>query len=68
MPKYLTKISKFGGQYRITIPKALVEELNWHDVDFVIMEHICYEFIRIRRFIDGESLKASGQALKDGLD
>lgn len=57
MPKHFTKLSKFGGQYRLTIPKALIEEMKWQDVEFVILEDICLGYIRIRRFIDGESLR-----------
>lgn len=57
MPKHFTKLSKFGGQFRTTIPKGLIEELSWQDVEFVIMEKIGYNEVRIRRFIDGESLR-----------
>lgn len=57
MPKYLTKLSKFGGQFRLTIPKGLVEEAGWQDVEFVTMETYMGLYIRVRRFIDGESLK-----------
>jgi len=57
MPKYFTKLSKSGGQNRLTIPKALIEELSWQDVEFVIMDNIGGGTLRIRRFIDGESLR-----------
>lgn len=56
MPKVLAKLSKFGGQYRLTIPKCLIEEVGWHDCEFIILEPIEYNMIRIRRFVDAESL------------
>ena len=68
MPKYLTKISKFGGQYRLTIPKLLVEELKWQDVEYVILENILNEFFRVRRFIDEESLGVKSKRPPNGSD
>jgi len=68
MPKYLSKISKFGGQYRLTIPKLLVEEIKWQDVDYVIVESCMGLDFRVRRFIDGESLKTDRKADPDGQD
>lgn len=56
MPKHLTKLSKFGGQFRLTIPRALIEEMKWFDVEFVIMQPAGLNHITVRRFIDGKSL------------
>jgi len=58
MPKYFTKLSKSGGQFRLTIPKALIEVLDWEGVEFVILEDHSPGVVLIRRFIDGESLRA----------
>lgn len=66
MPKHLSKISKFGGQYRLTIPKLLMEEIKWQDVEFVMLDRIGRDDVRIRRFIDGESLRAQGKTDTDG--
>jgi|GEM_PF-2735827 len=68
MPKYLTKISKFGGQYRVTIPKGLIEEMEWHDVEFVMLEAGDFDQIWVGRFIDGESLKGEDRRDKGGSD
>lgn len=62
MPKHFTKLSKFGGQYRLTIPKALIEEMKWQDVEFVIMELASPKAFYVRRFIDGESLRTELEA------
>ena len=62
MPKHFTKLSKFGGQYRLTIPKALIIELGWEDVEFVIMEHASPKAFYVRRFIDVESLRTELEA------
>jgi len=41
----------------LTIPKALIDEMTWQDVEFVIMTNLGDGTVRIRRFIDGESLR-----------
>ena len=68
MPKYLTKISKFGGQYRLTIPKGMIEEINWQDVEYVILESYMGLAIRVRRFIDAESLGIKSERDRTGSD
>jgi hypothetical protein len=68
MPKHLTKISKFGGQHRLTIPKLLIEELGWKDVEYVIVEGLCTGVVQIRRFMDGEDLKTKDAGDRPGSD
>lgn len=68
MPKHLTKISKFGGQYRLTIPKLLIDEAKWKDVEYVFLERHGKYDVMIRRFIDGESLRTDSKATPDGED
>jgi len=68
MPKHLTKISKFGGQYRLTIPKLLIGEMKWGSVVYVFLEPHGKDDIMIRRFIDGESLRTDRKADPDGQD
>jgi len=68
MAKHLTKISKFGGQYRLTIPVLLIDEMKWKDVEYVFLERINKDDIMIRRFIDGESLRTERKTDPDGQD
>lgn len=68
MPKHLVKLSRFGGQYRLTIPKLLINELGWQDVEFVILGRLPAAGIELRRFIDGESLKAKDAGDRPGSD
>jgi len=68
MPKHLSKISSFGGQHRLTIPKLLIEEMKWKGVEYVFLERLGKDDIMIRRFIDGESLKTNSKADPDGQD
>ena len=56
MPKYIAKLSKFGGQYRITLPRDLVGFTAWFDVEYVILLPQEDNSIVIREFIDEESL------------
>ena len=68
MPKHLTKVSKFGGQYRLTIPKALINEMEWQDVEFVIMEDEGGGLMSVRRFMDEESLGVKRKKHSTGSD
>lgn len=68
MPKFFAKLSRFGGQYRITLPKALVGQARWEDVEFVIMELVFPNEIKMRRFIDAESLGVKSKRNNDGED
>lgn len=61
MPKHLTKISKFGGQHRVTIPRLLINEMKWQGVVYVFLERHGTDDIIIRRFIDGESLRLGSE-------
>ncbi len=63
MPKHFCKVSHYMGQFRITIPKHLVESMQWGDVAYVIVKEFHADTLLIRRFVDGESLK--GDAPKD---
>jgi len=68
MAKYLTKLSKFGGQYRVTIPKGLIAETGWGEVEFIILEKMGHDEIRLRRWIDAKSLKSEAAGDKAGSD
>lgn len=68
MPKHLVKLSKFGGQYRLTIPRAMIEEIEWQDVEYVTLESIMGKGIRIWRFLDGQSLKGEITGDRSGSD
>ena len=57
VPMYLVTANWNNDQLRISIPKILVEHLEWKDVRFVMMEAQGTEYLTVRRFIDGESLK-----------
>jgi len=68
MPKYLAKLSKFGGQHRITLPKLLIKEAEWQDVEFVIIDRLGVGGLRIRRFVDAEELGIKGKRDRPGSD
>lgn len=56
MPKYLVKLSHSGGQTRLTIPRQLVDDIDWYDVKYVTVESYMGLALRIRRFdIDTKS-------------
>jgi len=68
MPKYLAKLSKFGGQYRLTLPRLLIEELVWDDVEYITLGPQIDNSIIVRRFIDAESLGVKGKRDRAGKD
>lgn len=68
MPKYLAKLSKFGGQYRITLPQDLVGRCAWFNVEYVILLPQDDNSIVIREFIDEESLGIERKKDRPGSD
>lgn len=68
MAKYVAKLSKFGGQFRVTIPKGLIDEAGWQDVELVILNLLTDGQIKMWRFVDGESLKSEATIRKIGSD
>ena len=53
----MVRVRPGGGQVRVTIPKLLLQELNWKDVRHVLLEGNQDGTLTVRRFVDGESLK-----------
>ena len=64
MAKWVCKVTKSGGQHRLTIPKGLIKESGWVDIRFVTIEWIGSAAFIMRRLIDGESLKDEGKGDK----
>lgn len=61
MAKNIVKVSCGGGQVRLTIPKLVIQGLKWQGVKYVMVEENQDGTLTIRRFVDGESLKAEGK-------
>ena len=57
MPKWICKVTKSGGQRRITLPKSLIGWRAWHDARYIILEDDGENPVTIKEFIHGESLK-----------
>ena len=68
MATWLCRVSGQPGQFRLTVPKGLVAEMDWYDVKCVLMKKAPDGVIKIRRFIDGESLKDEGSGDIAGQD
>lgn len=68
MPKFLAKLSKFGGQYRLTIPRQLIKEMAWEKVEYMTLGPQIDDAVIIRRFIDSESLKTKDERDRTGSD
>ena len=58
MAKWICKVTAHPeGQRRMTLPKGLVELMDWRGVRYVVLEDV-HDGILIRRFKDGESLQS----------
>lgn len=68
MPKYLAKLSKFGGQYRITLPRLLIELIGWGDVEYVLLVPQEDNTIVMREFLNEESLGIESKRDRPGED
>ena len=56
MSKYVVKVSTGAGNYRINLPREIIQLKRWGDVKFVLVENNHRDTITIRRFVDGKAL------------
>ena len=68
MPKWICKVTKSGGQRRITIPRGLIEFRAWFDARYVMLEDDGENPVTIKEFIHGESLKNDSKRNQTGSD
>lgn len=68
MPKWIMKLSHHGGQARLTIPKDLVIEMKWLDVQVVQLERLSSVYIGVRGFGVAEERKDDDQRDRSGKD
>lgn len=52
----------------MTLPKSLVREAGWRYVNIVRLEITKDLDIRMRGFVDGESIKSEGETDRAGVD
>ena len=57
MEKFIRKVSKKAGSFKVNIPMKLIMSNRWGDVGYVLIEAAGHDKIIIRRFVDGKSLK-----------
>ncbi|MBA7474179.1 hypothetical protein ES707_09527 [subsurface metagenome] len=58
MATHIVKVQKQGKNFRVNIPRQIVRSRGWEDVLYVLISDLPGNSITIRRFVDGESLKA----------
>lgn len=68
MAKHVIKVSCYGSQMRLTIPKLVIRELKWQGVSYVILEEKKDGTLTVRRFVDDESLKGGSERNRPGSD
>lgn len=62
--KHIVKLQREGKNTRINIPKLLAKELKLDKVNYLILEQVGKTQILLRRFIDGDDVKAKGSRRK----
>lgn len=60
--RHIVKITKYGSQLRINLPKLLVEELKLDELEFIVLERVNVTQILMRKIIDGKLPKKIGQS------
>lgn len=68
MARWTCKVSRSGESIRVTLPKSLVREAGWRYVNIVRLEITKDLDIRMRGFVDGESIKSEGETDRAGVD
>ncbi len=58
MSKIICKVVKTDGNFRINIPKKIIQERRWGDVLYVIVEDHWHDRLVIRRLLDEKSLES----------
>lgn len=58
MSKIICKVVKTDGNFRINIPKKIIQEKRWGDVLYVTVEDHWYDKVIIRRLLDEKSLES----------
>ena len=58
MSKIICKVVKTDGNFRINIPKKIIQEKRWGDVLYVTVEDHWYDKVVIRRLLDEKSLES----------
>lgn len=61
MRKYLCKLSRFGGQFRVSIPRSLIKCLGWKKVEYVVLHKYGENSLVVEEFIDREALEGKSE-------
>lgn len=56
MRRLVLKVNRLDISFRITIPRKVIQQKRWHDVEYVLLEESDPDLIILRRFIDGKAL------------
>lgn len=68
MARHVVKVSRSGGQFRITVPKCLVRQLRWQSADYVEFRRLCGYRLELRRLRNGKKVESGLQDYKAGAD
>jgi len=55
--KHVVKVVSTKSDFRITVPRKIIQALRWNDVRYVVAEILHKDKIVIRRLLDGKALK-----------
>jgi hypothetical protein len=58
MDHWVVKIVKNRGQYRVTIPRTMVKEMSWEDVEYLALNRTGENEIKVEEY--GSKEKSRG--------
>ncbi len=67
MKRVVIKVDRRDISFRITIPRKIIQQKMWNDVEYMLLEESGPDIIVLRRLIDGEALETAGQGCFPGF-
>lgn len=58
--QHLCKVSNYGDQKRITLPKSFLKANDWQDVEYVVIDDSDGININLRRFVHESKNESKG--------
>ena len=57
MARFIVKVDRTNGIFRLVVPRKLIQLKMWSDVKYVLLDDSCLDQLIIRRFVDVKALE-----------
>lgn len=68
MHRVVVKADRRDISFRVTIPRKIIQQKGWNNVEYMILEESGPEKIVLRRFIDKDALDQDPQSSLFGIN